>query len=82
MMVAMVARISSKPSGAKIHLMAFENMPRMESSSSMSGLNPPFPKTEPTQTTMDAMRMTVPAFLMKDEQRSHMLRRMAPTVGI
>ena len=33
-------------------------------------------------TKMHASRMMVPAFLMKDQARSHMLRSTAPTVGI
>ena len=39
------------------------------------------PKQEPAQMTMEESRMMVPAFFMKDQPLSHMLRSTLPTVG-
>ena len=85
MMVAIVAVASSKPRGRKIHLMPLPSMPNTLSASSSSVLKPNLPSTmpkqEPAQMTMEESRMMVPAFFMKDQPLSHMLRSTFPTVG-
>ena len=85
MMVAMVAVASPKPSGAKIQQIALPITPRMLLSSSISASNPnepsTVPKQEPAQMMIEEIRIIVPAFLMKDQPRSHMERSTLPTVG-
>ena len=46
--------------------------------------NEPFthPKNDKNQTTIVESKIIVPAFLMNDHPRSHILRRTFPTVGI
>ena len=83
--VAMVALMLPKPSGWNSQQIAPPMAPRMLSSSSISvsKTNEPSmtPNTEPAQITMEASRMIVPAFLMNELARSHMLRSRLPTVG-
>jgi len=73
------------PRGVKIQAMAFPMAARMEwsisSSSSIRNVPSTDPKKERNQTTMVDRRMIVPAFLMKDQPRSHMDRSTLPRVG-
>ncbi len=84
--VATVAWALSKPSGANIHLIPFPSIPSTLFSSSISTSNPNLPPTapnlDPAQITIVARRMMVPAFLIKEAPRSHILRNTLETVGI
>ena len=83
--VAIVAVASPNPRGAKIQQIALPIIPRILLLSSISVLNPnepsTIPKEEPAQMIIDARRIIVPALLMKDQPRSHIERRIEPTVG-
>ncbi len=74
------------PRGVKIHAIALPILDRiLESNCSASSIPKPpsvHPKVIRNQRTMVDSKMIVPAFLMKDQPRSHMLRRTAPTVGM
>lgn len=84
--MAIAAFILPKPRGAKIQLIAPPIIPRTLFSSgiSESNMNLPFdtPNTEPAQTIIEASKITVPAFLIKDQPRSHIERSKFLTVGI
>ena len=75
---------SPQPSGAKIHAMPLQIIERKPSlkSSTMPKRPSAKPKLEVNQMKMVDSRMMVPAFLMKDQPRSHMLLSTFPTVGI
>ena len=75
---------SPQPSGAKIHAIPLPIAARKPSlrSSTMPKRPSAMPKLEANQMKMVDKRMIVPAFLMKDQPRSHMLLSTFPTVGI
>ena len=67
-------------------MIALPTTPSRLSSSSISEPNtklPPSgkPKCDPAQIIIDERRIIVPAFLMNDQPRSHIERRIFPTVG-
>ena len=72
-----------QPSGMKIQAMAFPITARMEwlRSSTMPKLPFSTPKAWRNQSKIADSRMTVPAFLIKDQARSHIERSTLPTVG-
>ena len=71
-----------QPSGVKIQAIALPMTARMLLSISTMPKEPfSQPKEEVNHTKMVASRITVPAFLMKDQPRSHMERSTLPTVG-
>ena len=71
-----------QPSGANRNATALPIAARMLwSISTMPKLPSCQPKDEVNQTKIVARRMIVPAFLMNDQPRSHIERRMLPTVG-
>ena len=74
---------SPHPRGAKIQakdLPIAERIPSLKSST-MPKWPSTKPKLEANHTTMVESRITVPAFLMKDQPLSHMLRSTLLTVG-
>ena len=75
---------SPKPSGRKIHESI---LPKVASILRLISATIPKrpsvkPKFERNQITMEHSRMTVPAFLIKLQLRSHMERRMLRSVGM
>ena len=74
---------SPQPSGAKIHATAEPIAARilLFISSTIPKLPPSTPKLCANHTKMVERRIIVPAFLMKDHPRSHVLLRTFPTVG-
>ena len=84
-MEATVACQLPQPRGAKIQAMALPTRARMEYSISSSDSIRKAPSTQPkkvrNQTRMVESRMMVPAFLMKDQPRSHMERSTLDRVG-
>ena len=82
---ATVACQVPQPSGAKIQAMAPPMPARIEwlisSSASIRKLPSTTPKKLRNQTRIVESRIMVPAFLIKDQPRSHMDRSTLPTVG-
>ncbi len=71
-----------QPRGAKTHATALPIAARMLSSISTIPNEPStLPKLEVNQTTTVANRIIVPAFLINDHARSHILRSTLPKVG-
>ena len=74
-----------QPRGLKIQASTPPMAARMEwsisSSDSMRNVPSTVPKYVVNQTKIVDSRMIVPAFLMKDQPRSHMERRTLPSVG-
>ena len=72
-----------QPSGVKIHAIALPIEARIElfNSSTIPKLPLSHPKLIKNHNTMVDKRMIVPAFLMKDQPLSHMLRSTLETVG-
>ena len=75
-----------KPNGAKIQQIALPSIPSTLFSNSISKLKPKepsiMPNIEPAHMIIDDNNMMVPAFLIKEEARSHIERKRLDTVGI